>query len=85
MISAEQFAEWKQHPVTIEVFNEIIKAKKSLEETLSKGQTLSRAADVTHGLTHKAVGQIEGLDQLLNISFAEEKEEAEDISEVSGY
>ena len=73
MITKEQFEEWKTHPVTIEIYEEVEKAKRVLQETFSDGFTLGQRADVTHGLTNKLVGQIEGLNQLLNITYEDEK------------
>ena len=71
MITKEQFEEWKTHPVTIEIYNEVKRAKQSLQDTLSEGLTISLQADITQGLTNKLVGQIEGLNQLLNITYEE--------------
>lgn len=84
MITAEQFAEWKEHPVTKEVFSEIKKAMEGLKEKLVEGQTISNGAEATHGLTSRLVGQIDGLNQLLEITFADEKESGS-VNEVSGY
>lgn len=84
MISAEQFAEWKNDPVTKEVYQAVKEAKQYLLEKLGDGQTIGHAADVTHGLTNKLVGQVRGLDQLLNMTFADDETE-EEVNEVSGY
>jgi hypothetical protein len=85
MITAEQFAEWKEHPVTKEVFAEIRTVKKTIEQRMHDGLTIDpMSAEITHGLTSKAVGQLEGLNQLLNISYADESEDS-DVSIVSGY
>jgi len=84
MITAEQFAEWKEQPVTKEIFTELKIIKQDLQERLSSGQTIAQRADVTHGLTNKLVGQIEGLNQLLNISYATEND-ISDVSNGTGY
>lgn len=84
MITAEQFAEWKEQPVTKEIFEALTDVKKSLVEKMAEGQTLGQSADVTHGLTSKMVGQIEGLNQLLNISYEQDDVDNE-VSEVAGY
>ncbi len=68
----EQFQEWKSHPVTIEIFKEILKTKHVLETYLSHGLTLAKSAEETQSKTAKVVGNIEGLNQLLNISYQEE-------------
>jgi len=73
MITKEQFEEWKTHPVTIEIYKEVEKAKQSLQNTISDGLTIGQQADITHGLTNKIIGQIEGLNQLLNITYEDEK------------
>lgn len=84
MLTPEQFAEWKTHPVTIEIFSKLKESKQDLESKLSEGRTLNDKAEITHGLTNKIVGQIEGLNQLLNITF-EDSSIIEDVNEVSGY
>jgi len=73
MITKEMFLEWKEHPVTREVFEEVGKAKQILLDNFSKGLTIGHLADITHGLTNKLYGQIEGLDQLLNITYEDEE------------
>ena len=73
MITKEMFLEWKEHPVTKEIFIEIRKAKQILLDNFLKGFTIGSSADVTHGLTNKLYGQIEGLDQLLNITYEDEE------------
>jgi hypothetical protein len=84
MISAEQFAEWKTHPVTIEIFAGLREMRESIVEQLAYGNTIGLDAESTHGLTNRAIGQLNGIDQLLNISYAGEKVE-EEVNEQSGY
>jgi hypothetical protein len=72
MITKEQFVEWKTHPVTIEVYEEVELAKQGLLEQLMQGVSIGQRADVTHGLTNKVIGQIEGLNQLLNLTYEDE-------------
>lgn len=84
MLTSEQFQEWKNHPVTKEIFTELNKSRNALVEQLVNGSSIGYQADETHGTTSKLVGQINGLDQLLNISFEGEVVE-NDVSEVSGY
>ena len=72
MITKEQFVEWKTHPVTIEVYEEVELAKQGLLEQLTQGVSIGQRADVTHGLTNKVIGQIEGLNQLLNLTYEDE-------------
>ncbi|WP_456442274.1 hypothetical protein [Psychroserpens sp.] len=73
MITKEQFDEWRTHSVTIEIYKEIEVAKQRLQNNISKGLTIGQYADITHGLTNKVIGQIEGLNQLLNITYEDEK------------
>ena len=84
-ITAEQFAEWKEHPVTKEVFAKVKETKDELVEKLACGQTLAHNADVTHGLTSKVIGQIEGLNQLLNIEFVDAFKSDDDKDQIGGY
>ena len=84
MISAEQFQEWKNHPVTKELFVELKKSRQAIIDLLANGRSIGDDAQTTHGLTSKAVGQIEGLNQLLNISF-EGDSIASEVDERSGY
>ena len=85
MISAEQFAEWKEHPVTKEIFKEVKQARDNLKEKLANGDTICYDADATHGTTSKVVGQISGLDQLLNISYATTEDVNDYVIDQSGY
>lgn len=73
MISAEQFAEWKEHPVTKEIFTELIVVRDSIKDQLANGNTVGPDAEATHGFTNRAVGQLLGIDQILNISYADEE------------
>ena len=85
MITSEQFQEWKSHPVTKEIFAELNKAKASLMHQLSIGSTIGYTAEDTHGLTNKIVGQIDGLNQLLNISFSDTESSSSTNDNVGGY
>jgi len=75
MITKEQFSEWKTHPVTIEIYKEVKSAKQNLVLMLSEGATIGVTAEDTHGLTNKIVGQIDGLNQLLNLTYEDNEEE----------
>jgi hypothetical protein len=71
-LTKESFEEWKEHPVTKEVFKSLEKVKKDLLASISSGTTLGHTADVTHGLTSRMVGHVEGINQLLEITFGDE-------------
>jgi len=75
MITKEQFSEWKAHPVTIEIYKEVERAKQSLVFMLSKGTTIGQTAEETHGMTNRVIGQINGLNQLLNLTYEDNEEE----------
>ena len=72
MITKEMFLEWKAHPVTIEVYEEVEKLISMLKDQLAEGTTLLQQADATHGATSRLVGQIEGLNQLLKLDYEDE-------------
>jgi len=76
-MNKEQFQEWKFNPTTIEIYKKLADVRDVLEKSLASGQTLCTTADETHGSTARMVGNIEGLNQLLNIEFIEEKSETE--------
>lgn len=84
MISAEQFAEWKEHPVTKEIFKDLKKVSDSIKDQLANGNTVGSDAEATHGFTNRAVGQLDGINQLLGIHYAG-KEVQEDVDQYSGY
>ena len=84
MLTSEQFQEWKTNAVTIEILTELRKVRKVMESKLSNGNTIGQNAYETHGMTNRVVGNIEGLDQILNISFEGDSVE-NDVDEVSGY
>ena len=84
MISVEQFAEWKEHPVTKEIFTDLKRVRDSIKDQLANGNTIGGDAEATHGFTNRAVGQLDGINQLLGIHYdgAEPKEE---VDQYSGY
>lgn len=83
MINAEQFAEWKEHPVTKEIYKELQSVRDEIKDQLGNGNTVGPDAEATHGFTNRAVGQLDGINQLLNISYG--AEESEDVVGNEGY
>ena len=75
MITKEQFSEWKTHPVTIEIYKEVKSAKQNLVSMLSAGATIGQTDEETHGMTNRVIGQINGLNQLLNLTYEDNEEE----------
>lgn len=73
-MNKEQFDEWMTHPTTIEVFKEFTSVRDELRDHLASGGTLSGSAEVTLSNTAEVVGQIKGLEQLLNAYFAGDDE-----------
>lgn len=63
-MNKEKFAEWKSHPATVEVFEEVVRVRNQLKEHITSGGTLGSEIE-----TARLVGNIEGLNQLLNISY----------------
>ena len=74
-MNREQFAEWQSNPTTIEIFEKLEGVRADLEKGLASGQTLCTTADETHGSTARMIGNIEGLNQLLDISFEDDEED----------
>lgn len=73
----ETFQEWKSLSATIEICEKLEELKRTLEKGLGAGQTLCMTADETHGSTARMVGNIEGLNQILNISYEDEEDPVE--------
>ena len=69
-MNKEQFEEWKSHPVTVEVLKEVDNLRDDLKEALASGTTLGDEV-----LTARMVGNIEGLNQILNIEYEEAGDE----------
>ena len=72
MLTKEIFEEWKSQSTTRIVFKELEATRDALQDDLAHGRTLCATADQTHGNTARIVGNIEGLEQVLNISFEDE-------------
>jgi len=68
-LTKEAFDEWKEHPVTKEIFTSLEKVKQDLLTNIATGATLGHTSDVTHGLTNRMIGHVEGINQLLEIDF----------------
>gem|GEM_PF-2273082 len=75
MMNKEQFDEWKSLSATILIFKQIEALKEVLTVDLASGATIGLTADQIAINTARIVGNIEGLNQILNISFLEEREE----------
>ena len=71
-MTPEAFSEWKNHPVTMEIFKELEKTREAKISDLANGLTLCTTAGETHGSTARMIGSIEGINQILNISFEDE-------------
>ena len=69
-LTKEEFEAWKANPVTREVFRRLGFLKKALELALGNGSTLnSENASATQSATALTVGQVRGLNELLEADF----------------
>ena len=73
-MNKETFIEWRNSPTTMEIFDKIKEYRDTLTKCLSTGQTLCSTSGETHGSTARVVGNIEGLNQLLEINYKDEIE-----------
>ena len=71
-ITKEQFAEWRNSAVTVEVMKLIEEQRDTIVEFLANGGTLNKSSAVS---TDFVVGRIQGLNELLNIEYEESSEE----------
>ena len=70
----DAFLEWKSHPVTIEVYHKVKETREALKEDLCRGIAITNdGAERTHGMVNRIIGQIAGLDQLLNLEYEDEE------------
>ena len=76
-VTKEMFDQWMGgNQVTAEVFNQLRLERQDLLEQLGTGRTLNMAsADETLAATAKLVGNVEGLDRMLNMFYDNEEEE----------
>jgi len=61
MMNKEQFIEWINHPMTLEVFEALRKTRDMDEQSLTNGNTLCVDPGETAQLTARIVGKIQGL------------------------
>lgn len=76
-MNIEQFEEWKEHPATQEIFDALEQTRDMDIQSLVDGNTLSADPGETAQLTARIVGKIQGLNQLINISYDAPDEEEE--------
>ena len=77
-ITKEEFLEWKEHPVTKEIYKDLEEIKRDLEVSLGAGESLSYHSSQTQGMTNRIVGQIAGLNQILNLYYEDEEKSDEE-------
>jgi hypothetical protein len=80
-LTKEAFEEWREHPVTKEIYTALEKVKVELLEKMADGITVGQSADVTHGLTNRMIGHVQGINQLLGIDFSELNNDEENTNE----
>lgn len=71
MITQEEFGAWKSNPTTIEIFAEIRSMVTTLTASLTSGQTISGTGTQVIAQTSQIIGEIAGLNQILNINYKE--------------
>jgi hypothetical protein len=74
-ISAEDFSEWLNHPVTKAVKNVIGRFRNELAESLINGGTLKGDGGSTVEETAKTIGILYGADLFLEAKFMEDQDE----------
>lgn len=68
-MNLEQFMEWKENPITEEIFKALEETREMDIQSLISGNTLCTDPGETAQLTARIVGKIEGLTQLLDIGY----------------
>ena len=79
-LTKEMFQTWRKgNPATVEVFHQWELARQQLLEELGSGATVNMdSADNTLMLTVLKVGQVQGMDQLLNTEFTDPESEEDE-------
>lgn len=72
-IKKEDFALWKMHPITKEILRECRETRAALRQALSNGETLTGEAGATAEKTARMIGNIEGIEMLLELKFEDEE------------
>ena len=72
-VSKEQFAEWKEHPVTQQLFAIFEEEKAKIQFKLNSGHSLIKAEQDAGFTTENAIARIQALDLFLSIRYEEEK------------
>ena len=77
-LTKEEFDQWRSgNTVTVEMYRIWENQRQELLEELGQGRTINMdSADNTLMLTVLKVGQIQGMNQLLNTVFTEDEKEA---------
>lgn len=68
-ITKDEFRDWWNNEVTKAVIKELTSQRNDLTEELLAGKTLSGEAGMTAQLTARVVGEIAGLDYIINREF----------------
>ena len=76
-MNREQFTEWREHPITKEIFDALRETRDMDVQSLVDGGTLATDMGETAQLTARIVGKIQGINQILDIDFEEEEQEKE--------
>lgn len=73
VITKEDFFLWKTLPITKAVLKELRETRAALKNALSSGETLTGEAGATAEKTARMVGNIEGIEMLLELKFEDEE------------
>jgi len=74
-MNKEQFQEWKSNPTTVEIFKELEQVRDDIKDALCSGQTLNSSSSEMISNTARLIGNLEGINQLLNINYEDENEQ----------
>lgn len=70
-ISKDEFVEWKNHPVTKEIFLRLESYKSDIKDMISSAEILD--SDNMEKQLSRFVGQIEAIDQVLEVRYDDEE------------
>ena len=69
VIQEQDWAEWKQHPVTVRFYKFLEALREEVKENWAQSAYTSESGDETFQRNSYAIGQVETLDELKKASF----------------
>lgn len=79
-LNKENYGLWKRHPITRVLFKELRETRSNLRDLISSGETLTGEAGATAERTARMIGQIEGINLLLEVKFEDEEGAQHELS-----